>query len=188
MWTNLWEPTYKSDSVHAILDSCDAVHVAVNSMQASMARCNNNNNTALHIIRTALDRDLAARCHTHVQATRAVLHEDLDSVLIDELLSGLDAFEGELPPTINHEDGENDGDAASKAAALALRSGAWALRSSIRRVGVVLSEKACLSSGSGRERLRRFGHISESIMDSKSPQLPPSSEQARRRVGHAKSF
>ena len=71
VWLNLWEAPYKSDSVNSILDSCDAMHVAMNAMQSSIARCSNKARV-VQILRDVLDRPLAARCHTHVLRWQAI--------------------------------------------------------------------------------------------------------------------
>eukprot|EP00439_Symbiodinium_sp_Y106_P013493 s100_g1.t4 len=79
VWTRLWQPPYKADSVPALLDCFDEVYVWVSALQNSAKRCDSIEHAA-KLVKDILPSGDVDRCHTFVRAIKLVV-QGLDESL-----------------------------------------------------------------------------------------------------------
>ncbi|CAE7663112.1 unnamed protein product [Symbiodinium pilosum] len=84
IWTRLWQPPYKADSVPTLLDHFDEVYVWVSALQNSAKRCETTKHAA-KLVKGLLPSGDLERCRTFVRAIKLVL-QGLDESM-DELHS-----------------------------------------------------------------------------------------------------
>lgn len=79
VWTRLWQPPYKADSVPALLDYFDEVYVWVSALQNSAKRCDSIGHAA-KLVKDILPSGDVDRCRTFVRAIKLVV-QGLDESL-----------------------------------------------------------------------------------------------------------
>jgi len=75
VWTSLWEDPYRIELGSLLLDHCDAVYVALFSIQACSRRCGNTE-VPSKIVKEVLDKSISDHCKLHARATHALLTGD----------------------------------------------------------------------------------------------------------------
>ncbi|CAJ1330216.1 unnamed protein product [Effrenium voratum] len=183
VWTRLWQPAYKAESVPMLLDFFDEVYVWLLALQHSAPRCEAGH--AASTVNQLLPQADVERCQTFVRAIKMVL-QGLDESLheLHELLQGSEQvlervssqnicnlLQGEATGDLGlEEEGQAAGDAGACAALEAVKLSTKALRMTLQKIGGLLAAGSALAARDWRVEALRSPRKS-TWMESQQPSL-----------------